>query len=165
MCAILDRNKFGGFLKPDKAGEIFRDWVGSGGGRIVYLADDKPRRLPDEIAGAMRRLLKEYADSPRVMRMLDQYRRAGRTRRVKLSEVAREYPATAKIRSNDRHILAMARASGARLLYTGDGALARHFRNPEIINNPEGVVYSRAAHQIHLRPDVCVPRPVAGADS
>ena len=81
-----------------------------------------------------------------------------------MSAVAKRHPETAAAKSNDRHILAMALASGARLLYTKDGRLSRDFRNPAIINNPQGVVYSRVSDSGNLRADVCVPPPVDGAD-
>ena len=164
MCAILDRSKFGEFLKPAEDGRLFRKWVEEGGGRIIYLVNDRPKRLPAEIAEDMRRLSKEYDESPNVERLLNQYRLSGKVRRVKLSAVAKRHPATAAATSNDRHILAMALASGARLLYTKDRRLARDFRDAAIINNPRGVVYSRVSDSGNLRADVCIPPPVDGAD-
>ena len=164
MCAILDRNKFGDFREPTEEGRLFREWVEEGGGRIIYLVNDRPTRLPTEIAEDMQRLSKEYDKNPNVERLLNQYRLSGRTRRVKLSEVAKWHPETAAAKSNDRHILAMALASGARLLYTKDKRLARDFRDAAIINNPRGVVYSRISDSGNLRSDVCVPPPVDGVN-
>ena len=66
MCAILDRNKFGEFRKPTEEGRLFREWVEEGGGRIIYLVNDRPKRLPAEIAEDMRRLFEEYDESPNV---------------------------------------------------------------------------------------------------
>lgn len=43
--------------------------------------------------------------------------------------------------SNDHHVLALAIASGARTLATGDGPLTRDFRNKAIIDRPRGSVY------------------------
>ena len=43
--------------------------------------------------------------------------------------------------SNDKHVLALARASGARLLYTHDQKLAKDFKNKKLINNPRGSVF------------------------
>ncbi len=57
--------------------------------------------------------------------------------------------------SNDIHILALARASGARLLYTGDNALKRDFKNKEIIDSPRGKIYSGAANKTLLKPNSC----------
>ena len=57
--------------------------------------------------------------------------------------------------SNDMHILALARASGARLLYTGDNDLKRDFKNKEIIDRPRGKIYSSAANKTLLKPNSC----------
>ena len=48
--------------------------------------------------------------------------------------------------SNDVHVIALARASGARLLCTGEttGGLASDFTNKELIDEPRGKVYRNA---------------------
>ena len=48
--------------------------------------------------------------------------------------------------SDDPHLLALARVSGARLLCSLDKALHADFCNPAIINKPRGYVYQVAAH-------------------
>lgn len=49
-------------------------------------------------------------------------------------------------RSNDPHVLALARVSGVRLLCTHDGDLITDFTNEDIIHTPRGKVYQRAEH-------------------
>lgn len=44
--------------------------------------------------------------------------------------------------SDDQHIIALARVSGARLLYTVDGALRKDFKNKELVDKPRGRIYS-----------------------
>ena len=44
--------------------------------------------------------------------------------------------------SDDPHILALAVVSGARLLYSNDRLLQHDFKNPALINQPRGKVYS-----------------------
>lgn len=44
--------------------------------------------------------------------------------------------------SDDQHIIALARVSGARLLYTVDGALRTDFKNKELVDKPRGRIYS-----------------------
>ena len=44
--------------------------------------------------------------------------------------------------SNDHHIIALARVSGARVLYTVDAALRRDFKNKDLVDNPRGRIYS-----------------------
>ena len=48
--------------------------------------------------------------------------------------------------SNDPHIIALARVSGARLLCSSDKKLHTDFRDRALINNPRGAVYQGAAH-------------------
>ena len=61
---------------------------------------------------------------------------AGRARRISDESVDSE---TDTVRSdgvcssNDEHVLALARVSGARLLFTNDGDLQDDFRNPQIV--------------------------------
>jgi hypothetical protein len=51
--------------------------------------------------------------------------------------------------SNDPHVIALARASGARTLCSRDGDLHHDFTNPELISRPRGSVYQRREH-VHL---------------
>ena len=44
--------------------------------------------------------------------------------------------------SDDEHVLALAQASGARLLYSNDTNLHRDFKDSRIIKNPRGKIYS-----------------------
>jgi hypothetical protein len=48
--------------------------------------------------------------------------------------------------SDDHHVLALARLSGARLLYSRDQRLHTDFKNQRIIANPRGKVYSALRH-------------------
>jgi predicted nucleic acid-binding protein len=57
---------------------------------------------------------------------------------------------TMKILSNDPHILALAKVSGARVLYTKDDALIKDFTNKYLISNPKGRCYSNAVKHSHL---------------
>ena len=169
MCVIVDTNKFGDFMSrdPDEAAKEIREWMGGENGGVLAYPEIEPltkamrgEKTLDGKARAdaikdMSRLIGEYRRSPNMLALLEQYFRTGRARRVKLSKVAKKHPETAKARSDDRHILALALASGARLLYTADKKLARDFKNPEIIGNPPGEVYASAADQGRLRPDIC----------
>lgn len=49
-------------------------------------------------------------------------------------------------RSNDLHVLALARVSGARTLCTADGDLRRDFKDSRLVARPKGSIYSRASH-------------------
>ena len=66
--------------------------------------------------------------------------------------------------SDDEHVIALARVSGARLLFTNDGDLQADFKNPGIINGPRGVIYTtmlkqevtRTHRDLLRRSDLCV---------
>ena len=47
-----------------------------------------------------------------------------------------------QLKSNDYHIITLALASGARLLYSKDKDLHTDFKSPDVIGNPRGSVYS-----------------------
>ena len=44
--------------------------------------------------------------------------------------------------SNDPHVLALAQLSGARLLYSNDAKLQQDFKNKDLIDRPQGNIYS-----------------------
>ena len=54
--------------------------------------------------------------------------------------------ANLKLASKDLHVLALARATGARILYTNDHALEKDFCDIQVIYDPKGEVYKRAEH-------------------
>ena len=60
--------------------------------------------------------------------------------------------------SNDPHVIALARVSGARTLCSHDRALHQDFRNSELISKPRGRVYQNATHTNLLRHDPCCTR-------
>jgi hypothetical protein len=53
--------------------------------------------------------------------------------------------------SNDPHVIALARVSGARTLCSHDRALHRDFKNGNLISNPKGSIYQTEKHQHLLR--------------
>lgn len=87
----------------------------------------------------------------RFVRSLDQ---AGRARLIPDSKVDEEELLVKQrldMASDDPHILALARISGARLLCSHDQALHADFCNGQIISNPRGKVYQNASHARLLR--------------
>ena len=64
--------------------------------------------------------------------------------------------------SDDRHVIAVAQISGARLLYSNDKALQRDFKNKKLIDEPRGKIYETSrnenfpdTHKRLLRNAVC----------
>ena len=62
------------------------------------------------------------------------------------------------LRSDDPHVLALARATGARLLHTGDRDLMADFKNKKFLAQPRGKVYSTAANARLLAATRCATR-------
>lgn len=100
------------------------------------------------------KLMNEYKRLGPVMRYLKVLDQAGRSKRVSDAQVDAEEVAVLAgfaLVSDDPHILALARVSGARLLCSKDQGLHADFTNSQIIARPRGKVYQNAAHA-HLLP-------------
>ena len=148
MCAIVDndvRSEVFGQHQTDRGAVLF-EWVTNGAGRLVVGG-----RLRHELAG--------YG---RFRAWLREAIQAGRARIIPDSQVELE---TESIRSggictsNDHHVIALARVSGARLLFTNDGDLENDFKNAALVARPRGKIYKSPDHT-HLlnRPDLCPER-------
>lgn len=95
------------------------------------------------------KLTEELCRVAGVKRYLLQLLRAGRARFVSATAIEEEEDrirALDLVQSNDFHVLALARASGARTLCSADQLLHRDFRNRRLISNPRGSVYQSARH-------------------
>ena len=131
MCAIMDNNVRGQVFGNDRpgTGEFFYNWLQERGGRPV-------------VGG---KLLRELGDYGNFTQWLAEARRSGRARIILDEEVDAEtesLQAQPVCRSNDEHILALAIANDTRLLFTNDQALQDDFRDPAIINDPRGKIYT-----------------------
>ena len=132
MCAIVDANVtfevFG--RKQTEAGVEFRSWLDSDRGSLVVGGKN----------------LEELERNGNFIRWFSEARRLeGRVRQIKrkiMSERQQVLVQGGLLKSDDEHVLALALVSGARLLYTNDGDLKDDFRNPDIISDPEGKVYT-----------------------
>ena len=158
MCAIVDANirdqVFGD--AQSEAGKFFLDWLLKPNGGTLALGGKLRSELSND--GRNRSFLRAY----------NQLRFNGRVRDIPDSVVDAETAALEArrvCRSNDAHVLALARVSGARLLYTNDQALQEDFGDSRIVANPRGRVYTtrlrsdvRPAHRELLeRADLCAP--------
>ena len=86
------------------------------------------------------------------------YAQSGSAKRIpcdKLKEKEIEYRESTLLKSDDPHILALAKAAGARLLYTNDRDLMKDFKNRLILNKPKGKVYSRKSNADLLHKSIC----------
>ena len=129
MCAIVDANVAHEVFSSDRpeAGVKFFNWIKTRG-RLV-------------VSG---KLLEELNQTP-ARRWVRQALIAGLIRGVGESEVnvrTEELRNEGKCRSDDPHVLALAKISGARLLYSNDKDLHQDFKDKNLIDNPRGRVYS-----------------------
>lgn len=131
MCAIIDNDVshqvFG--ANPTGPGLFFRDWLSRSNGGII-------------VAGG--RLFRELIQNPNFQRFFEARQQAGRAIRVPDAEVytVESELQSVETRSNDKHVLALALVSGARLLFTNDNALKLDFADPEIVQGTRGRIYT-----------------------
>ena len=138
MCMIVDANVLGMFLLRPEHPDIapIYEWLQCGWGGIVYSNGGKFKK---EINDQTRdRLTKLY--------------QAGRAKQVPWDEVKQHEVEFGDIRSNDPHILALARTAGVRLLYTRDKNLRRDFKNEQLIG---GAIYRDCRDAGLLTEDAC----------
>jgi hypothetical protein len=141
MCIIIDANMVGVvFAEPirDDYRPIF-DWILKRDGRLVYggkLAGELER------SEKFKRAIKTWGESGKAVRKSDDEIR----RQEKLLK--------GKTRSNDPHVLALARISNARILCTNDDNLIADFKDRRIVpgsGERRGKVYRNASHQRLLK--------------
>lgn len=136
MCAIVDNDVrdqvFGSASNP--ASLFFLDWIDAGKGRLV-------------VGG---KLLEELSGAEKCRTWLQQALLKGTAKRIsdeKISAETNVLMSRIDCRSNDVHVLALARAGGARLLFTNDSRLRDDFKDPKIIDGPRGQIYSTRIRQ------------------
>ena len=134
MCAIVDVNNcykiFGNPGQRTPAGSYFFNWLEGEGGRLILGGT----KFNSEIGK-----VRDYVV------WLKTATRTGHAHRVNdhlVDTVERELEAGDECQSDDHHLIALARVGGARLLFSEDPDLHQDFRNPGIVANPRGRVYS-----------------------
>ena len=130
MCAILDASVVAAVFQPDPApgAREFRRWIESGRGTLV-------------VGGKLR---KELSTNEAFKAWLRQAILRGSATSVPDSQVdrdARSLGTEVACQSNDEHVLALARVSGARLLYSRDEALREDFKDVRLLADPRGKLY------------------------
>ncbi len=142
MCIIIDTNRLGDFFNSKhEDSKPIRKWLNNGG-TLVYSDGGEFKRA---MKSRWRTKLKIYSDS-------------GSAKLIpydKLREKEIELRESKRLKSDDSHILALAKAAGARLLYTNDHNLMKDFKNGMILNKPKGKVYSRKSNADLLHRSIC----------
>lgn len=137
MCLILDANKYSDFLDPNNSDmQPVRDWLANKNGKIVYS--------PTEV------MKKELDRHHRMKTRIDEYRRSGKLRQINKEKVDEAQTLLHNLRSNDRHIIALAKAADVKLLISNDQALHQDFK--DIVG---GRIYQDRTHEHLLTRDTC----------
>lgn len=138
MCLIVDANRaslvFGDY--PD-FGPV-RDWLQQSDGILI-------------VGG---HLAAELSRVEKARRFVLQLLRAGIARQVPADEVALEEAVVRETglgKSNDPHVVALARISGARTLCSEDRDLWHDFQNQHLVSKPRGKIYRTSRHAHLLR--------------
>jgi len=99
-------------------------------------------------------LAKEYNGNQAVRKFVVSLGRAGIAYLVRESVIDEQLAwlrTQGSCESDDEHIIALARASGARILCSNDEALGRDFNNKALIDQPRGKIYKNSGHKQLLR--------------
>ena len=149
MCAIIDANVSPEVFGDDRTprGKILYTWLTRGrAGRLV-------------VGGKLLRELSQYG---KFKVWLNEAISAGRARLIRDAVVDAEADsirAAQNCQSNDHHVIALARVSGARLLFTNDRNLEKDFKNRSLIPDPRGKIYKAPDHrQLLNQHDLCPSR-------
>ena len=153
MCAIIDANVghevFGNNQSP--AGKFFLNWLLHKGGAKLAVGG----KLWAEL-NSYSKFQPLFADLLRRSKVVKCDDDSVNAEAASIDDICR---------SNDSHVIALARISGARLLYSNDLDLHKDFKNPRIINEPRGRIYTtvknnditRAHRTLLNRKDLCAP--------
>lgn len=138
MCIIIDTNRIAEVVSRSDDAMPVLEWL---------------KRPSSHIAVGGTKLAVEYKKVASFLSLITTLDRAGRVRRYDGARVDREEAAlleAGSLRSDDPHIIALAKVSGARLLYSDDRALHCDFTDRAVLA-PKGRVYQYAAHVALLR--------------
>jgi len=138
MCIILDNNTWGDFIKNKEDMKPIRKWLEQKNGKLVYSNHIRFQ----ELSNNSRRYLAEYY-------------RQGKAHLIPHEKVEKEIEKiniqNDQLKSNDLHILGLAKASNTTVLCTKDRSLHTDFK--QIIQN--GKIYKNKSHTHLLTKDLC----------
>ena len=144
MCIIVDANRMGTFLADPVREDVapIHRWLEKRSGTLVYSTGGK---FESEIGATSRRKLLSYVQAGRA-KLVDA---------ADFDEDEQRLNNNAVLRSDDPHVLALARFSGARVLFTADGDLRDDFKDKRFIDNPRGKIYSGKQNASLLTQSTC----------
>lgn len=141
MCIILDVNCFTEFKNEnDQNMAPVRKWFNQENSKIAYAPTQQFREEWEQVSDAKRRQLKTWS-------------RAGKLKMESKKKVENEIQNVKdRIKSDDPHIIALARVAKVKVLVSHDQDLHRDFTNPQLVG---GKVYQTEAHSHLLVRDMC----------
>lgn len=129
MCVrtIVDASAFRHLCEPTQksAGNQLRRWISRGNGVVVYSS-----KLTDYAIE-----LRQYSEVDRLFRDYNQRGLALDIDHIRIQEALDKIPGHPVRRSNDAHILALAEASHATVLFSCDGKLREDFADHRVLSN------------------------------
>ena len=149
MCVIIDASICTDFCTRPKSTGFTRvhSWLDSGKGRIV-IGGTKYRKELSGIGDAMR-LLAGYAQAGIAIQYSD----------APIDAEAAQIERESVHNSDDEHVLALARVSGARILCTDDRDLMSDFKDVNLVPKPRGRVFPPNSRKFRLNHHGRCPMP------
>ena len=140
MCIILDANCFSEYVnnKPDM--EPVKTWVEKEGGKIVFSEEEQ--------------IKKEMKHHKGMFKLLNTYKNIGKVKMLPKNEIEvaiKKLNNEEGLKSNDKHLLALAKVGSITLIVTRDKYLQEDFKN--VVNN--GKIYSKAKNKKLLQHVKC----------
>ncbi len=135
MCLIIDASLASRIFDDAPEDDFIPviDWLRSETGMIVY-------------GGKNGAELSKVAKAARYIRQLAAAGHAYNVPAAQVDEEESKVVSMATLRSNDAHVIALARVSNARVLCTEDEALIQDFKDLEFVPRPKGKIYKRKDH-------------------
>ncbi len=142
MCIIVDANVASAvFSKKDPEFRPLIDWIFEGNGAVTY-------------GGRNAEELFQVAAAKHALISLNRAGRAVLFPKDAVDAIESELATSELLKSDDPHIIALARLSKTRTLCSHDQNLHTDFRNPALISRPRGSIYQNSGHKkllIHTR--------------
>ena len=119
MCVVVDANVRGEFLGGSKSAALLRDWLENGQGKLLHAETGDWLREHEDSSGQWQAQVVAYSQSGVLKVVADS----------EFASAEQSLPKKTKSGRKDRHVLALALAGGARLLYTREGKLQEDFKS------------------------------------
>ena len=147
MCVIVDANKAGELMKRPPSADVMPllKWLKQGGTLVFSTGDVFDRQYPKSV----REYFVNLSHSAQAIQV--DFQRV----KEKMALLPDTLQSDKSDGGNDRHILALALASRAEVLYTGDRALMDDFRDRAVMGSLRGRVYSGKRNKALLSRNLC----------